>query len=277
MITNLTLGGQSLISQQWNLQAFRNGSFPATVYTKSKRGGYQGSKLVTPTFASYQFVADWQIVGTDFADLCLQRDLFLGILATVHSDGAQTLVITNSDGSMRQISIKAIQVTGDIDTDSANSAFVEVTFEAEYPFLQSYDLKTEDILIFNGGGFAIPFGVPLDMSAGASTEAILTNAGNYQAYPIFTFVGPLTNPTIENLTTGKSLSLTYTLSADTDKIIIDTYLRTVIIEPSGNVGRQYVSGDFWTVDKGDNEIQLTAGVGESGKCTVSFRDTFLNI
>lgn len=280
MVTGLTLGGVSLINNQWLLQSFKNGSFPATVYTRSKRGGRNGNKLITPTFASYQFVLDFQIVGTSFSDLALQRDLFLGTIGTIHSSGAQTLIITRSDGTSRQIDIKAVEVTGDIDTESGIGSIIEITIEAEYPFLQGQNPKSQDVLLANFGGMSVPMGVPLDLSHNKSDVITLLNAGNYAAYPIFTFIGLLTNPTIENVTTGKNLSLAYTLAASTDKIIVDTFLGTVVIKPSGNPGRQYQTGDFWTIPPNNQPIvvQLTTSVGgETGKCVVSFRDTFLNI
>lgn len=278
MVIGLTLGGQSLIGPQWFLQGFKNGSFPATVYTRSKRGGKNGSKLITPTFASYQFVADFLLVGTSFADLALQRDIFLGILGTVHSAGVQTLIATRSDGTSRQIDIKAIEVTGDITTDDGTSSVIEITLEAEYPFFQGTSPQSIDVMINNGGGFAVPFGIPFDMSAGHSTLVTLNNHGNYAAYPIFTFTGVLTNPTITNNTTGQTLSIAQTLSDNTHQVVVDTYLGTVVLKPSGNIGRQYASGVFWTVPIGISTVTLgNANNTDGGKCTITFRDTFLNI
>ena len=279
MITALTLGGFALTKDQWLLQTFKNGSFPATVYTRSKRGGKNGSKLITPTFSSYQFVADFLIVGTSFSDLALQRDAFLGIIGLVHSAGSQTLIATRSDGTSRQIDIKAVEVTGDISTDDGLSSLIEVTLEAEYPFLQSSSPKSQDVLLSNGGGMSVPMAVPLDLSHGHSSLVTIMNNGNYAAYPIFTFVGTLTNPTITNVNTSEALSLTYALATSGDSIIVDSFLGTVVIKPSGNVGRQYASGTFWVIQPGQTiTVQLSTSVGgQAGKCTISFRDTYLNI
>ncbi len=280
MITSLTLGGVSLISNQWLLQSFKNGSFPATVYTRSKRGGRNGNKLITPTFSSYQLILDFQIIGTSFSDLALQRDIFLGIIGIVHSSGAQTLIATRSDGTSRQIDIKAVEVTGDLTTENGTSSIIEVTLEAEYPFLQGNNPKSQDVLLSNFGGMSVPMGVPLDLSHNHTDTVTILNAGNYAAYPIFTFIGKLTNPNIANITTGKTLSLTYSLADSSASIVVDTFLGTVKILPSGNPGRQYQTGDFWTIPPNNQPIvvQLTTSVGgEAGKCVVSFRDTFLNI
>lgn len=279
MITALSLGGYTLTRTQWLLQAFKNGNFPATVYTRSKRGGKNGSKLITPTFASYQFVLDFQIVGTSFSDLAVQRDSFLGILGLIHSAGSQTLIATCSDGSMRQIDIKAVEVTGDLTVNDGTSSIIEVTLEAEYPFLQGSSPKSQDVLLSNGGGMSVPMAVPLDLSHGHSSSITITNNGNYAAYPVFTFIGTLTNPTITNVNTGEAFSLTYALATSADSIVVDTYLGTVVIKPSGNVGRQYASGTFWAIQPGQTiTVRLTTSVGgQGGKCTISYRDTFLNI
>jgi len=279
LISNLTLGGQSLIGAQWLLQAFKNGSFPATTYTRSKRGGKNGSKLISPTFASYQFVSDFEIIGNGFSDLALQRDKFLGILGTVHK-GVKTLVATRSDGSSRQIDIKAIAVTGDLTVDDGTSSIIEATLEAEYPFLQSSLPKSQDVLIYNGGGMAIPMEIPLDISAGHTTSLTIANNGNYDAYPTFTFVGPLTNPTITITVNGvnQTLSINYTLATSGDSIVVDTFLGTVIIKPSGNIGRQYASGTFWAIPVGSYSVSLgNANTTDMGKCQIFWRDTFLNI
>lgn len=268
------------MSNQIFLQAFNNASFPAATYTRSKRGGYQGSKVVNPTFASYQFVLTVQIVGKSFSDLVIQRDTFFGILGTIHSAGAQTLVITRSDGQMRQLDIKAIQVTGDIAIADMNSSTVQITLEAEYPFLQTYAPKSQDVLIFNGGGISLPMKIPLDFSVGhgSNTSVNITNSGNYAAYPVFTFIGPLTNPSITNNTSGLTLSLAQTLADSAHSIVVDTYLRTVILNPGANNGRQYASGTFWTIPQGAAQ-SITLGNSnntDTGKCNILWRDTWLN-
>lgn len=281
MITSITLGGYPLLQNNWGLQGIKNGSFPATVYTRSKHSGKNGNKLISPTFASYQLILDFIIIGTSVSDFVKQRDSFLGILGNVHQFGAQTLVITRTDGAMRQVDIKAIAVAGDVTTDNILSGVIEVTFEAEYPFFRGFNPHSQDVMLTNGGGIGIPMGIPLNFSAGATTPVTITNDGNYPAYPIFTFTGPLHNPTITNLQTGLSFSLSTTtlnLSDSAHSAVVDTFLGTVVSEPSGNVARQYASGTFWQVPVGTSTVQLTtSNGGDTGKCNISFYSTYLNI
>ena len=278
MITGLTLGGIPILGSKVYLTNFNNASFPATVYSKTKRGGYSGTKLVTPQFASYQLVMDLLIIGSSFSDLIAQRKNLFQTLGLIHSLGVQTLQITRSDGVVLQIDIKAVEVTGDMTTDDGVSSKIEVTLSAEYPFLQNAAPYSQDVLLNNFGGITIPMGIPLNFSHGQVANATINNNGNYASFPTFTFVGPLHHPAIVNQTTGLTFSLAYDLSTSSDSIIIDTYLRTVIIKPSGNVGRQYASGTFWTVPIGQSVLNLTTtNGGDTGKCTVSFRDTYLGV
>lgn len=274
----MTLGGVQLLSNQILLQSFNNGSFPETVYSRSKRGGYQGNRMPTPSFASYQFVLTVKIIGTSYTNLVQLRDTFLGILGTIHSAGTQTLIITRSDGAMRQLDIKAIQVTGDVGVDDVVSSLLQVTLLGEYPFLQNSIPTSQDVLIFNGGGMAVPMGVPLNLSGGQAPTVTITNHGNYPAFPTFTFVGKLTNPSITNNNTGKTLNLGFSLADSSQSIVVDCYQRTVLLQPSGNIGRQYATGTFWAVPTGTSVVTLgNANNTDGGKCTLSFRDSFLNV
>ena len=278
MITGLSLGGLPILTSQVFLTNFNNASFPATVYSRTKRGGYSGTKLVTPQFASYQFVMDLTVIGTSFTDLIAQRKALFQTLGLIHSLGVQTLQITRSDGVVLQIDIKAVEVTGDMTTDDGVSSKLEITLNAEFPFLQDSIPFSQDVSLSNYGGMGIPMAIPMDMSVGGVPNASIINNGNYAAYPIFTFSGPLHHPAIVNQTTGLTFSLAYDLAASSDLIVVDTYLRTVIIRPSGNIGRQYASGSFWTVPIGTSVLNMTTtDAGDTGKCNVYFRPTYLGV
>ena len=278
MITGLSLGGIPILSSKVWLTNFNNASFPATVYSKTKRGGYSGTKLVTPQFASYQLVMDLVIIGDTYTDLLAQRKNLFQTLGLIHSLGAQTLIITRSDGVNLQIDIKAVEVTGDMTTDDVTSSKIEVTLSAEYPFLQNAIPQSNDVLLTNGGGIKVPMTLPMPMSGGSIPNVQVINNGNYSAYPIFTFVGPVHHPAIVNQTTGKTLSVAADLATSSDSIVVDTYARSAIILPAGNVGRQYISGDFWTMPIGTSVINLTTtNGGDVGKCIVLFRDTYLGV
>ncbi len=171
-------------------------------------------------------------------------------------------------------------MTGDLKAEDAISSLVEVTLLGEYPFLQNYIQTSVTADINNGGGMSVPMAVPLDLSHGRTTALNITNNGNYQAFPTVIFTGVLTNPSLTITSNGvaQSFSVSQTLSDATQTITVDCYNRTVLLLPSGNVGRQYFSGTFWTIPPGTSTIQLTTGSGgDTGNALVLFADTFLNL
>lgn len=141
--------------------------------------------------------------------------------------------------------------------------------------------KNTIIYPFDAGGMAIPFAVPLDISANASTSTPLNNAGNVDAYPTITINGPIEDPTIVNETQGQTMNLVHTLTSG-QYIVIDTVNRTVLYYSSlgatpVNV-REEVTGDFITLAPGDNIVKLTLGsFSTTGNIQFSWRDSYSGI
>jgi hypothetical protein len=278
MINNVYLGTDQLDSAHRILQAIRNLTFPEISYQSVKRGGYPGQKLSVGKPRSYKFSTEWIVIGDTFSDLATQRQSFAEILGKILEDGGKTFKINKANGVNIQIEVKAITVAGDISANDPLMSNMLVELEAEYPYLQSQTEQSTDINIFNGGGMSIPMSIPMSMGVGGANEVILTNGGNAAAYPTFIFYGPLQNPSLTNLTTGKTFSLAYNLTDSSQYIVVDTFNRTVMLYSGGVNVRAYVSGDFWTIARGANTVHLSAGTyNTQGKCTVKFRDHFLGI
>lgn len=278
MITNAYLGSDQLNTDKRVLQAIRNLTFPDITFQSVKRGGYPGQKISSGKPRSYKFATEWAVVGDTFSDLATQREDFAEILGKILEDGSKTLKINKANGVNVQIDVKALKVAGDLSAANPLLANMLVEFEAEYPYLQDQTLQSTDINIFSGGGMSIPMGIPMSMGVGGTNEVTLTNNGNAAAYPILYFYGPLLNPSLTNLTTGKTFGLTYDLTDSSQYIEVDTFNRTVVLRSAGTNVRGSVSGDFWTLARGANVIHLSASTyNTQGKCTVKFRDHYLGI
>lgn len=277
MITEVGLGTTILTTSKWGLVSIQAG-YPNISHAVSARGNYPGARIYPGKFSSQQIVTEWIVTGSSFSDLADQREAFRKAVSAVLSQGEQNLRITKSNGVVLYIPIKAVKMAGDIKSDDGNAGSFLATFYAEYPFFRSLGQKTQDIGIFSGGGMSIPMAIPMDMGVGGSSVIQVENVGEYTSYPLITFQGALTDPTITNVTTGEQISLDYTLATSADMIVIDTYERTVVIQPSGNNGRQYASAVDFTLVPGLNEIRLTAGAyDEDGKVTLAFYDTYLGV
>jgi len=277
MITEIALGNTPLSNSKRFCTAIGNLGFPSISYAVRDKGGFLGKKITLPQSRSFKFSTEWAIVGESFSDLASQREEFVRLLGNILSEGVQTLKITKDNDVSVQIDVKAVNVVGNLKAEDKTLTPFLVEFEAEYPFLQSSDEIINEVNIFSGGGMAIPMEIPMDMSADGSSETFLVNSGNYKAYPLITFYGIMTNPTLTNSTTGESIDLTYNLATADDFIVVDTFLHTVTLYPSGNSVRGKFTGDFLTLAAGNNYLKLSVTSGTTGKCFIRYRNHYLGI
>ncbi|QQG43390.1 MAG: phage tail family protein [Candidatus Daviesbacteria bacterium] len=278
MIDAVFLAGIQLDNNKRFVTGIRNPTFPNISYTSAKKGGFVGQSVSVGNFSSYQIVMEWQIVGSSRSDLATQRDDFAKLLGAIIRNGTQSLRIDRSNGVDLQIDVNAVKITGDVQSDDTTSSKLLVEFATEYPFLQSITQQDEDVNIFTGGGMSIPMPIPMDMSVGGSNDVTIINGGTYSAYPRFEFFGPLQNPSLANITTGETLNLNMNLLTSSDSVVVDTFLRTAVLNPGGSNIRQFITGEFFTLEPGNNLLHLGAGAfNTQGKVMVTFRDHYLGI
>ena len=109
---------------------------------------------------------------------------------------------------------------------------------------------------------------------GAGTNGTLSvvNAGNFTTQPTVVLTGPLTNVQLLNETTGKTLTITYTLAAS-DTLTIDFNAKTILL--NGTASRYSAkSGTWWSLVPGNNSLRMVVNSG-SGSGTISWRDAWL--
>jgi hypothetical protein len=101
--------------------------------------------------------------------------------------------------------------------------------------------------------------------------------GTEQVYPEITFYPPLTNPSVENVTTGDFLQLDTVLTADDSPVTVNTQYGTAF-DADGNSLTHLLRGNlFLSLDPGNYEWRLlSAGTDEEGYATFCWRDTVVS-
>lgn len=267
----------SAFTQKWLPLSISGLEFPTVVYSDRQKGGSEGRILNIGGFGGYDFQMDWVIWGDSFSDFTTQRQEFLKTWAEIISSGAKYLKYNKANGQNVQVLVKAVEVSGEVNANQPHSSRILLTLKTEYPFIVGQALNSEDVLLFNGGGFAIPFAIPFDLSANGSNEVVIENQGNVKAYPIIEIHGQITDPSITNATTGEVFSIGTTVATGT-YVEIDTFNRVVTLQSAGTNYRQYFSGDFLTLVSGNNTFRLTGtGTNGSEKAVIKFRHHFVNL
>lgn len=121
-------------------------------------------------------------------------------------------------------------------------------------------------------GFGFDLAFDFGFGGGTSGAVVCENEGTLPTPPALRLDGPLTNVTVANETTGKSLTITLVVASG-EYLEVDFVQRTVLL--NGTASRYYaMSGDWWELIPGNNTVRMNAGSG-SGTATLSWRDAWL--
>lgn len=115
-----------------------------------------------------------------------------------------------------------------------------------------------------------------DMTYGASGTlgaAYLVNAGNITTPVLLRIFGPVSNPTVTNVTTGQVLSLTTTLTAG-EYVDIDTNDRTVLLGGTADRYSWLTTPQWWGLRPGLNEVRYTAAGSDVSQVQIFYRSAW---
>lgn len=176
------------------------------------------------------------VAGNNLSDYYNARDKLSRILKPNRSPIKLLFVLDN--GASRQID--CYQHGGlTFDSKDRNGFSQDVTAELYAPDPTYYDPASKQFTFAVGGGsggFTVPTPVPTAFGASVlNSTQNLSYSGSFATFPVINLVGPLTNPVIQNLTTGDKLDFTGVSIAQGDFYTIDTrYGYKTIIDSYGN-------------------------------------------
>lgn len=111
----------------------------------------------------------------------------------------------------------------------------------------------------SSGGMEFPVTFPLVFGTVTSEGTLLaTNDGNFPSPLVVTFVGPVDNPSLTNVTLAKTVTFDMSL-ADGDQLVVDLNERSAILNGTASRSSKLRSGSQWfDLDPGDNELRFSA-------------------
>ena len=126
------------------------------------------------------------------------------------------------------------------------------------------------------GGLTYDISYDIVYGASGTSGNIVTNSGSFETRPSITITGPISNPNLENVTTGKVLSFAGFSLASGETLVVDFYNRQVLL--NGTSSRYFWVNDvtkWWTLIPGDNEIRLGGTSSGSASATVTWRNAWM--
>lgn len=277
MIATLAIGGITIGGTYTNYVLTNLGGFgfPLVDVSVRKKSHYTGSVLDEYSYGARGLSIEGEILGSSTSDYETARKNFAKAFNI--SSGLQTLTITTREGV---IVTSDVIVSDAIEIPHSKGELVWGSFRinmvAPFPFFEG-TAQTESIDPIIGGGFTIPFSLPLSLGVGGTNATTITNDGNGINYPTVRVYGIISNFGIQNTTNSQNMSVNYTLSTSSDYIEIDMYNRTALLNGITNV-LQYISGDWITLSPGDNLVKLFASSSTSpARMEVTYKDSYLGL
>lgn len=145
---------------------------------------------------------------------------------------------------------------------------------ADDPLLYGTTWKTTGLInVPSGGGVLVPFLEPMFVGPSSGGIGFATNAGKRDTPPLILLTGPLTNPFIQNATTGLYAQLAYTIALG-DVVTIDTSDNTIVLNGStGLLNKEADNFSWWKLSPGQNRIGFSSGSSsDTGTLEVRWRD-----
>lgn len=97
------------------------------------------------------------------------------------------------------------------------------------------------------GGLSFPLSFPLSFGSAPTNRLTLTNSGTAESWPTWTVRGPVTDPTVVEVASGRRLRWKGTLSAS-ETLTIDTGQLTAVLSSGGNQRGSMDLADWFPVD-----------------------------
>ncbi len=261
------------IRSEEEVMAEQDTALPTSYRYGGRTFGWAGT-LFDDTAADYQIIRD-AMIGA----LNMQNQPLEGL----------TMTFTLVTGEVR--TLREVRPIGepDVDFKAGEPGIIwntyKLAFRSTFGWFEGSETDaTQQITDSGGYGVVIPAPVASPLSPSTTVSAgtdplTVTNAGNANAYPIFTISGPGTNFTITNSTTGHVLTINESLSTG-DTITIDTRAHTIVKNGSENILAEKEDGTAWIyIQPGNNTLTFTADSGTSSDTQVRtvFNNTYCNL
>jgi hypothetical protein len=230
--------------------------------------GGDGGRLWDVHHGPRDFVLPLSITGTSESDLRVQIRAMVSALNPKRGDGL--IRISTPVGDQREIVCRAIsglemsERLGDTSGPLVQRA--AVVFRAWEPYWRDVsDTIAGPWLTGENPGSFFPI-FPLRLVASEIFAAVsVDNLGDIETWPVWTITGPAEDIGLLNLTTGKTLRLTYTVLAD-EVITIDTRPKRgtvgkkITSTVAGNIYDALVGAQtLWSLQPGINAVEVQLG------------------
>jgi hypothetical protein len=282
------VGTQTTLAVDWGRAAVSGRFSPPVIMDEEGIPEQNGQRLRAVRFGPQQFVLPLWVTGATPEQLRTNMRALVSALNPKRGDGI--VRVTSTLGDQREIVCRVIdglQVQERLgDSSGPTVQFMPVVFKAHDPLWRDVsDTVSGPWTVGSSPGSFFPF-FPLRLSSSEIfAQATVVNAGDDDAWPVWTINGPGDSPKFKNLTTGKTIDLgTYFIVAG-EVVTIDTrptgsMRKTVVSNINGNLyPRLTAASALWPLVVGSNQVSVEMGTSFAGSTSVqmAYRNRYLAV
>lgn len=245
---------------------------------------YHGGLIGDSYHLERRVILTIEVSGTTVAN---RRTLLKAFQPLVDSESP--FVLTLPGETARRIDCRPSRAASPINVPSElGLAPFMVELIASDPAIYDDVLSTVNFGVFApSAGLSYPVAYPKAYGAGGSgAGTVVANVGDWETWPTLKINGPtsgtLTNPKLENVTTGKTIELNanggVSISAG-QQLIVETHpaKRSILFATGASrYGRQSDASEFWPLVDGNNELRFRAsGTTTGATCDVEWRSAWI--
>lgn len=235
-----------------------------------QNSGRHGSHKLPYYYGGRSIILDGIIAATSEADVWLLKSKIDDVLQFASiPDFNETLTLTYLDPNGISRSIDCT-LSSNTKYDRRMKESFKLVFQITLRSNKYYYLTNEDNLLIDGklgylfGGFSLKTLVPFKLQSSYSEVKKVTVSGNY--FSKLTLYGsddgPVINPRFKNDSTGDDIIFFYTLNGADEYIEIDGINGTIKNQDGQDLTVYLVSGDFLTLQDGENRLAYISTLGE---------------
>jgi len=209
-----------------------------------------------------------------------------------HSDESHQLKFQEPGMAQRYVNARSV---GRVSARSPRSPFMpmhKVRLKLADPRTYAVAQDQDTLQVYSASGGGLDYGITdygKDYAVDASSEVVLINDGNANAWPLIRFYGPtvgtITQVTLTNQTTGQSLVMDTTML--TGQVLTVDMHSIVTVPPSDDFVIKLGTTNKYSewaqprepfyIAPGDNTLrfEVTGGTSTDALCVVAFHDTWL--
>lgn len=263
MISSLTINGLTMgtTSAYYTIKEAQGFGTSEVDVVRHERPGFHGSIVPRAYFRARVMRLRVGVKSTTISDYATKRRALLKAL-DLPRDGLTTMTFTTTDNLQLQCDV---QLAGSVDAPllggEVTMGEMWIPLIAPNPLFLSQTETSQDITFATGTG-------------------IVNNTGDTLIFPEIEMYGDISGAiSLENNTTGRTLSFSGLSLGSSEYAVIDMENETVLKNDASNLYEYVDSDDFWWLDEGKNTINISATTGGSGdmKITVKYRAGYLGI